>query len=103
MLAKEKSNDLATRLVRGDDGDWRRGLVPAESGEDGGRSDDRWYWWLWAAIWVMALGILAVLIMMLRSPEEFSEVALSTGVFVACVIAYQFRARLGSPVVPITA
>jgi L-asparagine transporter-like permease len=56
--------------------------------------------WLFPLVsYVAAAGILAVLVMMLRSPDEFSEVALSTGVFVACVIAYQIRARLGSPVV----
>lgn len=50
-----------------------------------------------------AASILAVLVMMLLSPDEFSEVALSTGVFVACLIAWQIRARLGRPVVALTA
>jgi L-asparagine transporter-like permease len=56
--------------------------------------------WMFPLVsYVAVASILAVLVMMLMSPDEFSEVALSTGVFVACVIAYLIRARLGSPVV----
>jgi L-asparagine transporter-like permease len=60
--------------------------------------------WLFPLVsYVAAASILAVLVMMLLSPDEFSEVALSTGVFIACLIAWQFRARLGRPVVALTA
>jgi L-asparagine transporter-like permease len=60
--------------------------------------------WLFPLVsYVAAASILAVLVMMLLSPDEFSEVALSTGVFIACLIAWQFRVRLGRPVVALTA
>ena len=56
--------------------------------------------WLFPLVsYVAAASIMAVLVMMLLSPDEFSEVALSTGVFIACLIAWQVRARLGRPVV----
>ena len=60
--------------------------------------------WLFPVVsYLAAASIVAVLVMMLLSPDEFSEVALSTGVFVACLIAWQIRARLGRPVVAMTA
>jgi hypothetical protein len=37
-------------------------------------------------------------VMMLFAPEERSEVLLSVGVFVLCVIAYAIRARVGGPI-----
>jgi GABA permease len=55
--------------------------------------------WLFPVVSYAAIaGILAVLVMMLFSAEERSEVTLSAGVFVVCVIAYFIRARVGSPV-----
>ena len=60
--------------------------------------------WLFPVVSVVAaLSIIAVLVMMLLSPDEFSEVALSTGVFVLCVVAWQIRARLGGPVAVLAA
>jgi len=60
--------------------------------------------WLFPLVsYAAAASIVAVLVMMLLSPEEFSEVALSAGVFVACIIAWQVRARFGKTVVPLTA
>jgi GABA permease len=59
--------------------------------------------WLFPAVSYAAVAsILAVLVMMLFSVDERMEVILSVAVFAACVIAYQVRARLGSPVVTIT-
>lgn len=55
--------------------------------------------WLFPVVSLAAIfGIIAVLVMMLVDAEERTEVALSTGVFVACLIAYQVRARLGRPI-----
>jgi L-asparagine transporter-like permease len=60
--------------------------------------------WLFPAVsYACVVSILAVLVMMLFSADERLEVILSVGVFAACVIAYHIRARLGSPVIPITA
>lgn len=60
--------------------------------------------WLFPVVSVAAaLSIIAVLVMMLMSPDEFSEVALSTGVFVLCVVAWQIRARVGGPVAVLSA
>jgi len=59
--------------------------------------------WLFPAVsYAAALSIMAVLVMMLVSSEERTEVELSSAVFAACVLAYQVRARHGRPVVPIT-
>jgi L-asparagine transporter-like permease len=56
--------------------------------------------WLFPLVsYIAAASILAVLVMMLLSPDEFSEVALSAAVFVACLVAWLFRQRLGRPVV----
>jgi L-asparagine transporter-like permease len=58
--------------------------------------------WLFPVVsYAAVLSILAVLVMMLLSSEERTEVELSTGVFALCVLAYQLRARHGSPVVTI--
>ncbi len=59
--------------------------------------------WLFPLVSLVAVGsIVAVLVMMLISPEERGEVLLSVGVLCAFLIAWQLRARLGRPVVAIT-
>ncbi|EGD58271.1 amino acid/polyamine transporter [Novosphingobium nitrogenifigens DSM 19370] len=52
--------------------------------------------WLFPVVsYAAAISILAVLVMMLLSPDQYLEVLLSTGVFAACVVAYWIRARIG--------
>ncbi len=59
--------------------------------------------WLFPVIsYIAVFGILAVLVMMLVSADERTEVELSGAVFIACVVAFQLRARHGRPVVAIT-
>lgn len=54
--------------------------------------------WLFPVISYIAVGsILAVLAMMMASDEERTEVLLSAAVFVACLVAYVIRARVGKP------
>jgi L-asparagine transporter-like permease len=60
--------------------------------------------WLFPLVsYATAASIFAVLVMMLLSPDEFSEVALSTGVFIACLLAWLVRKNLGRPVVALAA